>query len=136
MWGDPYGTVDGHDQMERMLVDTVSGSFFATLGVEPVLGRGLTEADDNSEGDHPVAVISYGWWQRTFAGDPNVLGHRVKIGETTFNIIGVAPPGFFGINVGHQPDLWIPFSMVKSILLMRMRTKDNSLFQSNLILWR
>jgi predicted permease len=131
----PYGTIDNRDQMEPMWVDLVSGSFFQTLGVEPVIGRGLTEADDNSEGDHPVAVISYGWWQRTFAGDPSVLGHRIKLGETTFNIVGVAPPGFFGIMVGHQPDLWVPFSMMKAIPPHRNGYKDN-FFQSNLILGR
>jgi predicted permease len=135
MGGDPYGYVDGRDKMERMMVDTVSGSFFRTLGVEPVLGRALTEDDDSSEGDHPVAVISYGWWQRSFAGDPNVLGHKVKLGDTTFNIVGVAPPGFFGITVGQQPDLWIPFSMLKSVPPHWNGYKDN-FFQSNLIIGR
>jgi len=133
--GDAYGTVDGRDQMERMMVDTVSGSFFQTLGVEPFLGRGLTEADDNSEGDHPVAVISYGCWQRTFAGDPNVLGHKIKLGDTTFNIVGVAPPAFFGIMVGHEPDLWVPFSMMQAVPPHRNGYKQN-FFQSNLIFGR
>src|SRR5438874_2072330 len=101
----PHGTVDRRDQMEPIGVDIVSGSFFATLGVEPLMGRLLTPADDNSEGDHPVAVVSYAWWQRALAGDPNVLTHTVKLGDTTFNIVGVAPSGFFGILVGHAPDV-------------------------------
>jgi len=111
----PYSTVDRRGQMEPITVDIVSGSFFHTLGIEPMLGRTLNPSDDNSEGDHPVAMISYSWWQRALASDPNVLSHTVKLGDTTFNIVGVAPPGFFGIMVGHAPDVWVPMSMMKTV---------------------
>ncbi|RZU41790.1 ABC transporter permease [Edaphobacter modestus] len=135
MNANPHGIIDHRDQMEPIMVDIVSGTFFPTLGVEPALGRMLTDADDNSEGDHPVAVISYAWWQRALAGDPNVLNHTVKLGDTTFNIVGVAPPDFFGIMVGHAPDLWVPMSMMKAIPPHSNGYKDN-FFQSNLILGR
>jgi len=90
----PHGIVDNRDQMEPMSLDVVSGSYFSTLGVEPTIGRLLSPSDDISEGDHPVAVVSYAWWQHSLAGDVNVLAHTVKLGDTTFNIIGVAPPIF------------------------------------------
>jgi predicted permease len=131
----PHGTIDRRDQMEPIGVDIVSGSFFSTLGVEPVIGRVLTPDDDNSEGDHPVAVVSYSWWQREFAGDRNVLSHTVKLGDTTFNIIGVAPPGFFGIVVGQAPDLWVPMSMMKAVPPHWDGYKDN-FYESNLIFGR
>lgn len=131
----PHGTIDRRDQMEPMMIDIVSGTFFSTLGVEPAMGRMFTDDDDTTEGDHPVIVISYAWWQRAFAGDPGVLHHTVKLGDTTFNIVGVTPPGFFGIMVGHEPDLWVPLSMMKAIPPHTSGYKDN-FFQSNLIFGR
>jgi predicted permease len=132
---DVHGTIDRRDQMQPIAADLVSGTFFSTLGVEPAIGRLFTDADDNSEGDHPVVVISYNWWQTVFSGDPDILKHTVKIGDTTFDIVGVAPPGFFGIFVGHAPDLWAPMSMMSAMPLHFTGYKDN-FSQSNLILAR
>jgi len=132
---DIHGTIDRRDQMQPISADLVSGTFFSTLGVEPALGRLFTDADDNTEGNHPVVVISYNWWQTVFSGDPGILNHTVKLGDTTFNIVGVAPPGFFGIFVGHAPDLWAPMSMMSAMPLHFRGYKDN-FSQSNLILAR
>jgi predicted permease len=110
-----HGFVDGRNESEPMNVQLVSGTFFATLGVRAFVGRTLSDADDNSEGDHPVAVISYAWWKRSLAQDPNVLNRTLKLGATAYNIIGVAPPEFFGTKVGEAPDMWVPMSMVKVV---------------------
>ena len=110
-----HGTIDGRDEVEEMYVQLVSGTYFPTLGVQPALGRALTDEDDNSEGDHPVAVVSYAWWKRGLAGDPAVLNRKIKLGTTIFNIVGVAPPEFFGTKVGEAPDIWIPISMMNSV---------------------
>ncbi len=110
-----HGFVEGRDESEPMNVQLVSGTYFPTLGVNAVMGRMLTDDDDNSEGNHPVAVVSYAWWKRGLARDPAVLSKRLKIGETTYDIIGVAPPEFFGTKVGVAPDIWVPLSMMEQV---------------------
>jgi predicted permease len=130
-----HGTIDGRDEVEEMHVQLVSGTYFPTLGVQPALGRALTDEDDNSEGDHPVAVVSYAWWNRVLAGDPAVLNRKIKLGTTIFNIVGVAPPEFFGTNVGEAPDIWAPLSMMKSVPPKWNGYKDD-FYQSMLLIGR
>jgi len=100
---------------ERMHVQLVSGTYFPLLGVQAQIGRTLSDADDKSEGDHPVVVVSQAFWKRTFASDPNVLDRKLKLGTTIFTIVGVAPAEFFGTKVGEAPDMWVPMSMTKSV---------------------
>ncbi len=120
MTNDVYGFVlDAAGQAPAdshlMHVKLVSGTYFPVLGVQAQIGRTLTDADDTSEGDHPVAVLSHALWERTLASDPNVLDRKLKLGTTIFNIVGVAPPEFFGTKVGEAPDMWVPMSMTKSV---------------------
>ncbi|MGH7969358.1 MAG: ABC transporter permease, partial [Limisphaerales bacterium] len=106
-----HGTVGSSRELEAIEVELVSGTYFEVLGVNPFLGRILTDADDQTPGGHPVAVISYGWWNSRFSRDPAILGKTLTIGRTVYTIIGVTPPGFFGTTVGRSPDLWIPLQM-------------------------
>lgn len=115
MWSVVHGNITGQAEIQPMKVQLVSGSYFQTLGVQAIQGRTLTEADDNSEGDHPVVVISYAWWKRALASDPDVLDRKITLGSTTFNIVGVAPPEFFGTSVGEAPEIWAPMSMMRLI---------------------
>jgi putative ABC transport system permease protein len=101
--------VDG--QAEVAQAQEVSGGFFATLGVNGLLGRTLTDDDDKIPGGHPVAVISYNYWQRRFARDPAIVGKSVSVNGHPFTIIGVTPSDFFGVTVGESPDLWAPAMM-------------------------
>lgn len=87
----------------------VSGRYFDTLGVNPILGRAFTEADDRrGGGDGPVAILSYGFWHREFGGSPSVLGTTITLDGHPFTIIGVTPLEFFGVQVGRAFDVAVP----------------------------
>ena len=89
-----------------------SGDFWRVLGVRPVVGRTFTVADDRRDGgpDGPVAVLSYAYWQSRYGGDPGVIGRPITLTRTNFTIIGVAPAGFFGPEVGRTFDVAVPLS--------------------------
>src|ERR1039458_8704073 len=73
----------------------VSGSFFRTLGVQPWIGRLMTDADDQ-EGAPPVAVMSFRMWHEKYGADPSIVGATYQINGHPFTVIGVAAPGFYG----------------------------------------
>jgi predicted permease len=96
-------------------VHLVSGDYFHTLGVQPVLGRMFGLEVDRLRDSSPVAVVSHGFWSRRFNLDPQVLARKLEINKTSFEIIGVAPPAFFGESVGESPDIWVPATMQAAI---------------------
>ena len=89
----------------------VSGGYFPLLGVTPSLGRAIGREDDRVPNGHPVAMISAGYWQRRFGRNPSVLGQSLSISGSSFTIVGVTPPEFFGVEVGMNPDIYIPVMM-------------------------
>lgn len=105
----------GGGHLEKISADLVSGSFFNTLGVQPSRGRLLGPQDDVTPGAHPVAVASYQYWRERFGGDPSAVGSALTIDSTTYTLVGVAPPGFFGVRVGEAPNLFIPLAMEKQV---------------------
>ncbi|HEV2615201.1 MAG TPA: ABC transporter permease [Candidatus Acidoferrales bacterium] len=88
--------------------EMVTGEYFSGLGVAPLLGRGITQADENP-GAPRVAVISYAYWTRRFGRDAAIVGKNVTLNGIPFTIVGVTPPSFYGVQVGTEPDLWISF---------------------------
>src|SRR5262245_51404359 len=94
----------------------VSGNYFSVLGVHPILGRLLGDDEDRTPGAHPVAVISYGYWQRRFGGNPATIGNSISIAGLPFSIIGVTPPEFFGVEVGSSPDIFAPVMMAPQFI--------------------
>jgi len=88
----------------------VSGSYFGTLGVPAILGRTLSEADDQRGGGAagPVVVLSYGFWQRHFGGAADVIGRTLTVENVPFTVAGVTPAGFFGTEVGRAFDVGLP----------------------------
>ncbi|MGH9710611.1 MAG: ABC transporter permease, partial [Candidatus Acidiferrales bacterium] len=97
------------------VVNMTSGNYFDVLGVSPIIGRTYTRAVDKVRDANPVAVISYNFWQSRFAGAASAVGSKVRIRRTTFDIIGVASPNFFGLTVGYRPDIWVPLTMQSEI---------------------
>ena len=79
--------------------DFVSASFWPLFGVQPVLGRFFTAAEDQLPQGTPVAVLGYGYWQSHYAGARDVIGKPVRIGRSDYTIIGVTPPGFSGTSL-------------------------------------
>jgi predicted permease len=98
-------------QAERVSGELVSGNYFDVLGVRAHIGRTFTQDDDRTPGGHPVAVLSYNFWTRRFAGDPSVLNRTVTLNGMPMTIVGVTPPGFYGIVVGEHPDVMVPVTM-------------------------
>jgi putative ABC transport system permease protein len=86
----------------------VSGGFFTMLGVQPVLGRVFTAADDRPGCGVPGAVVSHGFWQRQLGGDSTVIGRTIPINGRRVEVLGVTPAGFFGLEVGRSYDLAVP----------------------------
>jgi predicted permease len=100
---------------DHIQIDLVSGSYFNVLGIAPALGRIIAESDDRSPGSGPVAVASYGWFQRHFQGNLAAIGYSIRIQGHDYTIVGVAQPGFAGLSPAAPADLWIPLSMEKEI---------------------
>src|SRR6185369_3088104 len=88
-----------------------SGRFFEVLGVPAILGRTFTAKEDAPEAaDRSVAVISYAFWQRQYAGAADVIGRTVELDRVPFTIIGVTPPEFTGVDQGTMYDVAIPLA--------------------------
>ena len=87
----------------------VSGHYFETLGVQPLIGRLIGPADDAGAGN-PAAVLGYGYWQARLGGRPEVLNQPLSINGQVFTVVGIAPPGFNGITLGETPDVYVPMA--------------------------
>ncbi len=96
---------------ERVHTLLVSGSYYSVLGVSPFLGRALAESDDRASAP-PAAMLSYGFWKRTFGDTASALGQSIFIEGRPFTIVGITPPSFFGLNRLWTPDVIVPFSSV------------------------
>ncbi len=114
----------------------VSGNYFRGLGVSTVLGRPIEDADDRPGAD-PVAVISHGFWQRAFGGDPAVVGRAVSVNGHPFTIVGVTPPGFVGLsNGGYFPPTEVTLPLAaQPVAMPRWTPKERSLFDTGTIWW-
>src|SRR5262249_8136904 len=92
-------------------------NYFANLGATPALGRGFRSGEGETPGADPVVVLSYPYWQTRFGADVSTLGKVLKINETMFTVIGIAPREFVGTgNPPLTPDFWTPLSMQAQVL--------------------
>jgi macrolide transport system ATP-binding/permease protein len=91
----------------------VSGNYFHVLGVEPRLGRGFREDEDQVPGRDAVVVLGPDFWKHEFASAPSVVGRTVRLNGTDFTVIGVAPETFPGMYIFARPDFYIPLAMAR-----------------------
>ena len=106
-------TFGGQPSHERATL--VSGAYFKVLGIRPALGRLLEPSDDEALGAHPVAVLSYRYWESRLGKDPGVLNRTVNVNGQPFTVVGVASPDFDGATVGVRPAVFVPLAMTREI---------------------
>jgi predicted permease len=117
--------VNAFGQADVASGQAVSGNYYTALGVPAVVGRTLTDDDDNAAAP-PVAVITHRYWLSRFGGDPAVIGQQINLNHNPFTIVGVTPPGFNGtLNVGTSPDITIPIAWESQLMAERSRMKNN-----------
>ncbi len=104
-------SVAGQGRTERTQGELVSGNYFPVLGVRPVLGRVFSADDETAPGANPVVVLSYPYWMRQYGGDTGILNKQLSINGTDVTVVGVVQPGFYGVQVGSVPDMFLPITM-------------------------
>ena len=104
-------TYASDQETEKAYLQNVSGSMFTSFGLRPALGRLLGERDDLAPGANPVAVLSYDYWTRRFGQDAKVLGRTFRMGGRLYEIVGVSPERFTGVETGTATDIFVPTMM-------------------------
>ena len=105
-WSNERLTVDWGDQAENVAGLLVLGPYYDTAGVRAQIGRLLSSDDDQGRAGR-AAVISHASWTTRFGADPDVLGRGIRIDGAAYTIVGVTPPGFFGLSPGFDPEVTI-----------------------------
>jgi predicted permease len=108
---DTSATMAVGGQSERVFAELVSGDYFRVLGVRAAIGRTLGLEDDRTPAGHPVVVLSHGFWQRRFGGNPGVLNQDILVNGHPMTIVGVAAPYFSGVDMASPADLFVPLMM-------------------------
>jgi predicted permease len=114
-WPADFYASMGNGKPEMVQGQLVSGNYFQAVETYAALGRLLTPDDDRAAGGSPVAVISFGCWERRFGREQGVIGRKLVVNGMPFEIVGVAAPGFFGARVGTAPDFWLPVTMQSAV---------------------
>ncbi len=101
-------SVDGKG--EHCVISRVSGNYFSTAGIHPVLGRLILPTEGLTPGADPVVVLGYAYWQKRFGGDKNVVGRQMEMDGKPVTVVGVAPKGFSGMYAFLNMDAYVPLS--------------------------
>jgi predicted permease len=99
------------DRSVQISAELVSGQYFSILGVGAALGRTIGPDDDSIPDSAPVAVLSYSFWRSYFDGDPKIVGRTIALNGNTMTVIGVAQPGFDGVELGEPSRVFVPIMM-------------------------
>ncbi|HVZ49110.1 MAG TPA: ABC transporter permease [Gemmatimonadaceae bacterium] len=108
-------SVNAGGEGRRLMGMTVTANYLDALGVRPALGRFFVRGEDDVAGQNPVVVISYRLWRDTFKGDSGVIGRTLVLSRAAFQVVGVAPEGFFGHILAVRPDFYVPITMGAAI---------------------
>lgn len=114
-WGPAGFNISPSGEVHSVQGLWVSGEFFAVLGIVPERGRLLSPSDDRPGCAAPGVVISHAFWQREFGGDESVIGRKMTIEKHPFEVIGVTPASFYGVEVGRNFDFAIPLCVEPTI---------------------
>jgi len=98
------------DTARRTFIELISSNYFSTFGVQLLEGRGFTPEEERPESAIPVAIVSYGYWNKQ-GRDPELIGKTVRVNGSPFTIVGIAPQGFSGTMALLTPELWLPLGM-------------------------
>jgi len=109
-----HALIDGNP-MERLSAEFVTGDYFSALGVNALRGRPLMPEDDRVGDGTAVAMISHSLWQGRFGGAADTIGKNMVLENVPYTIVGVAPAGFGGVEVGRQTDVWVPLESERLI---------------------
>jgi putative ABC transport system permease protein len=123
-------TLTGQGDPDRILSLAVTGDYFTTLGVTPLVGRAI-QADDATEGKSKVVVLGNGFWRRHFAGDPKAVGQKLVLDGESYEIVGVLPPEFKDYAM-RQAELWTPLVFRPDQFADRFRTSEFLTFYGRL----
>ena len=104
-------TLRTSDGAERVWGELLSGNMFDLLGLQPALGRLITEADTRTPGEQAVVVLGHDFWQRRFAGRADAIGQVLVLNGRPFTVVGVAPDGFRGTQAPLAFDVFVPVTM-------------------------
>ena len=104
-------TMDANGFPEALAGQLVSGNYFETLGIAPSHGRAFTPDDDRPGAPVRVVVISHALWLRTFNADQSLIGKTLRLNSHPYTVIGIAPRGFNGPQIGVAADVWVPTAL-------------------------
>jgi putative ABC transport system permease protein len=105
----------GSGDPERVMASSVTGNYFDTFGITPAMGRGFT-LENEKTGQDQVTVLSHAFWQKRFAGDPNIVGKTITLDSKSYQIVGVMPAG---VSFPQTAELWVPINFADPDMKMR-----------------
>jgi len=104
-------SISGFGEPERVWGQAVTANFFDVAQLPMAHGRGFLSAEEQNQ----VIVIGHRLWQRRFASDPSILGKKISLSGRPFTVVGVAPPGFHGLDSVLDPEFWVPLGNVEQL---------------------
>jgi len=105
--------------------EAITSNYFDVLGVHPSLGRAFLAEENVAEGQHAVAILSHGLWQRRFGGRSDIVGQAIQLSGVKYTVVGVGPAGFSGIVPGIEAEFWVPVMMIGRLSFQGMQADSD-----------